>query len=433
MINELLRNSFRLCLLLHLLIVSNTYGQDITRACSIMDTLASPSMFGRGYVNNGSTIAADYIVNEMKNIGLRSFNSGYKQDFPVNVKTYPSTVSMKIDGTMLKPGEEFAVMTGSPTTKGVFKLVRIDSSWFKRFRKIERLKNRDLSRTLIVCNTSQLKTKYRRMADSLIKNNYINCAGFINVIDKSSVTWSIYSNGKSLAYPILSLISSVLTPESSTAELDFELKSLNEYLISNVTGYIPGSSQPDTFIVITAHYDHLGMMGKEAYFPGANDNASGVAMMLDMASYYVKEGNTLPYSLAFMAFAGEEIGLKGSTFAADNPLMPLGNIKFLVNLDMVGTGSEGITMVNGAQFPAYYDKMVKINADNEYILKVVKRGESCNSDHCPFYKKGVPAVFIYSMGNEHTEYHSLKDQAQKVPLTEYEDIFRLIRDFINTL
>jgi Zn-dependent M28 family amino/carboxypeptidase len=175
------------------------------------------------------------------------------------------------------------------------------------------------------------------------------------------------------------------------------------------------------------------MMGKDAYFPGANDNASGVAMMLDFADHYSNAANQLPYNIVFMALAGEEIGLKGSKFAVENSLFPLDKIKFLINLDMVGTGSEGITMVNGVQLLEYYEKMVKINADNEYILKVAKRGESCNSDHCPFYKKGVPAVFIYSMGNEHMEYHSLNDKSHLVPFTEYEDIFRLIRDFINTL
>lgn len=429
----LVRNSFWSCLILCCLTFVEVTGQNIYKARAIMDTLASPAMFGRGYVNDGCGIAAEYIANEMKNIGLKSFDSKFKQEFQVNVKTYPSKVSIKMDGKILKAGEEFSVMTGSPSVKGIFKIVVIDSSWFKRFRKIERLKKKDLSNTLIVYNQAQMKGKYKKMADSLLKSNYLGCAGFINVIDKSSVTWSVNSPEKILPYPVLTVVSSVMTSDPSLVEINIELKPIDEYVIGNVTGYIEGTAQPDSFVVITAHYDHLGMMGDEAFFPGANDNASGTAMMLDMASYYINENNRLPYSLVFMAFAGEEIGLKGSMYAADHPLFPLDKIKFLINLDMVGTGSEGITMVNGAQFPAYYDKMVKINADNEYILKVVKRGESCNSDHCPFYKKGVPAVFIYSMGNEHTEYHSLKDQAQKVPLTEYEDIFRLIRDFINTL
>ena len=135
--------------------------------------------------------------------------------------------------------------------------------------------------------------------------------------------------------------------------------------------------------------------------------------------------------MVFVAVSGEEAGLLGSTYLAGNPLFPLTAVRFLVNLDMMGTGSEGITMVNGTVFPKAYNLMAKINADNNYILTVRNRGESCNSDHCPFYQKGVPAVFLYAMGKEFTEYHNVNDQAVNLPLTEYEDIFRLIRDFMN--
>ena len=135
--------------------------------------------------------------------------------------------------------------------------------------------------------------------------------------------------------------------------------------------------------------------------------------------------------MAFFAFSGEETGLLGSTFCADHsPIVP-GNVKFLLNMDMVGTGSEGITMVNATIFKEAYNRMVKINADNEYIRTVKERGESCNSDHCPFYRKGIPAVFVYSMGQEFGEYHNPDDISAKLPLTEYEDIFRLLVAFMN--
>lgn len=433
MTNRILRVLLWFCLLIILYSGNDITAQNIVRARTIMDTLSSASMFGRGYVNNGCGIAAEYLTNEMRNTGLKSFGEGFKQNFHVNVKSYPSSVSMIIDGTILKPGEEFAVITGSPTVEGSFKLIEIDSTWFKRYCKIEKLKKRDLSKTLIVFNTGITSGKYKKLTDSLLRNNYIHCAGFINVIDKNSVAWSVNSADKVLPYPVFNVVNRVMSSKPSSAYINVVLEAVDNYKVSNVIGYLPGTSDSDSFVVITAHYDHLGMMGKDAYFPGANDNASGTAMMLDLADYYSKAENQLPYSLVFMALAGEEIGLRGSQYAAENSLFPLNKIRFLINLDMVGTGSEGITMVNGVQYPEHFEKMVKINADNEYILKVVKRGESCNSDHCPFYKKGVPAVFIYSMGSEHIEYHSLKDKSQLVPLTEYEDIFRLIRDFINIL
>ncbi len=416
-----------------LLTTPHLLGQNIQKARHIMDTLSSPSMFGRGYVNNGIGIAAGFIKSEMGNIGLNSFEPGYMQDFEVNVKTYPSIVDLKINGKSLIPGSEFSIVSGSPTVKRSYDVVAIDSSLFKSARRFKKFKKKDLSNTLVMYNPSEMKGKARKAAHTMLMNNSVNCAGFIHINDNSSIAWSVYAMEEVIPFPIIVVLSSALPEKPSIAEVNVELKAINDYEVSNVIGYIPGSSQPDSFVVVTAHYDHLGMMGSKTYFPGANDNASGVAMMLDMANHYMKEENRLPYSIAFMAFASEEIGLKGSYHAAEHPLFPLENIKFLLNLDMVGTGSEGITMVNGVQFPLLYDKMVKINADNEYIMKVANRGESCNSDHCPFYKLGVPAVFIYSNGNEHKEYHNINDQAQKVPFSEYEDIFRLLRDFINQL
>jgi Zn-dependent M28 family amino/carboxypeptidase len=197
-------------------------------------------------------------------------------------------------------------------------------------------------------------------------------------------------------------------------------------------GYVRGVVEPDSFLVFTAHYDHLGRMGKDVYFPGANDNASGTAMLLDLARYYSAEGKQPWYSIAFICLSGEETGLNGSGYYTRNPLFPLKQIKFLVNLDMVGTGSEGITMVNATVFKEAYERMVKINADHEYILTVKQRGESCNSDHCPFYQMGVPAVFIYSQGKEFTEYHNPDDKSSILPLTEYKDIFRLMVDFMDS-
>lgn len=433
MASKLLRTAALFCLFFNFLSSIKVSAQDKTYARQLMDTLASPAMFGRGYVNNGSGIAADFLAAEMKKLGLQSFDGGYKQDFKVNVLTYPTIVSLNIDGKQLKPGSEFTVFTGSPSIKGTYKLITIDSSWFKTSGKLKKLSGKDLKKTLICYNPAEMKGRYRRMADSLLRNNFINCGGFIHLTNNSSISWSVMSRGGVIAYPILTVLKSAIPEQAVEATLELVLKPKNNYTISNVIGYIPGTTQPDSFFVLTAHYDHLGMLGKDTYFPGANDNASGTAMILDLARHYMQETNRLPFSVVFMAFAGEEIGLKGSNYYVDNPSFSLQKIKFLINLDMVGTGSEGITMVNGEQLPVYFDKMVKINADNEYILKVAKRGESCNSDHCPFYKEGVPAVFIYSMGKEHTEYHNPDDRAEKVPLSEYEDIFRLLRDYIDTL
>jgi hypothetical protein len=100
---------------------------------------------------------------------------------------------------------------------------------------------------------------------------------------------------------------------------------------------------------------------------------------------------------------------------------------------MVGTGSEGITVVNGIAYKGLYDDMVEINAKNNYLPKVKDRGEACNSDHCPFYQKGVKSIFIYTMGKEHLEYHTIDDANDEFPFTAYEGLFRLLTDYVSTL
>ena len=137
--------------------------------------------------------------------------------------------------------------------------------------------------------------------------------------------------------------------------------------------------------------------------------------------------------MLFIAFSGEEAGILGSKYFADHPTFPLKNIRFLINLDMVGTGSEGITAVNATVFKKEFAALQNINSEKGYLTKIKSRGEACNSDHCPLYQKGVPCFFIYTMGEEYTEYHNIYDLGTKIPLTEYSDLFRLLVDFNDTL
>jgi Zn-dependent M28 family amino/carboxypeptidase len=203
---------------------------------------------------------------------------------------------------------------------------------------------------------------------------------------------------------------------------------LKEHQSQNVIGYFPGSVQPDSFIVFSAHYDHLGQLGKDVYFPGANDNASGCAMLLNLVKYYSMPEHMPSCSIAFMAFCGEEVGLLGSKYYTEHPLFPLNNIKFMLNMDIMGTGEEGITVVNGILFKKEFDKLKEINIANDLIADVKIRGKAANSDHYFFAEKGVRACFIYTMGGTKA-YHDIYDRSETLPLNEFEDLFKLITKF----
>ena len=202
---------------------------------------------------------------------------------------------------------------------------------------------------------------------------------------------------------------------------------IRDYSSYNVIAKIPSKKKcTKKTIVFSAHYDHLGRMGLETYFPGANDNASGTAMLLSLAEHYVK--NPSDYNIVFIAFAGEEAGLVGSKYYTENPLFPIKRIKFLVNLDIMGSGEEGITAVNATLFEDQFETLQQVNSKKNYLSKIKSRGPAANSDHYWFTELGVPCFFIYTMGpNKH--YHDVFDTYEELSFAEYNDLFQLLIDF----
>jgi Zn-dependent M28 family amino/carboxypeptidase len=198
--------------------------------------------------------------------------------------------------------------------------------------------------------------------------------------------------------------------------------------IANVIGFVPGKRK-DSIVVFTAHYDHLGMMGT-ALFPGASDNASGTSMLLDLAHHYSKEKPE--FTTWFICFAGEEAGLAGSKFFVDNPQFDLSSVKLLLNLDLMGSAAEGIAVVNGKKYPQMIEKLSAINSEQNLVGRIKVRGQAANSDHYWFAERGVPAIFIYTMGNI-TAYHDVYDTSQVVDWAKYPEVFTLITEFVSSL
>src|SRR5690606_6884902 len=140
----------------------------------------------------------------------------------------------------------------------------------------------------------------------------------------------------------------------------------------------------DSFVVVSAHYDHLGMMGKGTYVRGASDNASGTSLMLDVAAHYAQ---TKPkYSMVFVAFGSEEIRLVGSKASVDDAVVPLKSIKAVLNIDLMGGGSEGVTVVNGSVYSNLSD-LVELANKEAGLSKSRVRDAPANSAHHWFTEK----------------------------------------------
>lgn len=426
---------YRLFFLIGFYFFLNTaiFAQDMQEVRAIIDTLSSPSMHGRGYVNNGDRIAANYLCQRYEAIGLQPFGKTYLQSFEMDINTFPKHLKLKIGKNKLTLGEDFIVNSISKGGKGRARLVRLDTTLYTSNESKENFLKKNHKRHLLWYPQEE----YNQIIElpQFIINKIYEAKGVIEV-KTSKLTASL--SQRQLSNPFFEVSQAALdsclarypsNKKRIKAKFRVDAELLPNYESQNVIGYLKGTTQPDTFLVIAAHYDHLGRLGKKAYFPGANDNASGVALLLELAKFYQKPENRLPYSIAFMAFGGEEVGLLGSLHYVKNPLFSLRNIKFLLNFDLVGTGDEGITVVNGAIFEDAFKKLVEINQTHHYLPEIKRRGFAANSDHYFFTEMGVPSFFIYTLGGI-TAYHDIYDTAEGLPLTKFEELFSLTREFI---
>jgi len=364
-----------------LFLAINTFAQDSTYTRNIINTLTSKEFWGRGYTKDGMKKSADYLAAAYQKIGLLPMGLSYKQTFNFPVNTFPGKMMVAINGQKLIPGKDFIVSNESPGAKQKAILNKMDSL------------------------------------------NY-QASPSLKILLKDKLTWSVATEVGDIT--TIQLNKKNFTAVLKEINVDIENKFIPNFEAANVCGLVKGTKFPDSLLIITAHYDHLGGMGAETYFPGANDNAAGVATLLSLAKYYA--ANPQPYSIGFICFAGEEAGLLGSRYFVENPLIPLSKIKFLINLDLVGTGEAGMTVVNASVYPKAFALLNTINNQNHYISKINSRGKAANSDHYFFTEKGVPAFFIYTQGGP-SAYHDVFDKPETLPLTAYKNLFKLIVGF----
>jgi hypothetical protein len=390
------------------------------------EVLCSPEFHGRGYVNQGDSLAAIYFAQTFSQIGLVPLANSpddYYQSFSFPVNTFPRDLSVQLDSKALTPGIHFLVDPASGGFSGTLNL---------NFISISDLYNQRVITSNWPKNTALYARNLGFGGDTIAKvKQYLQkLADQIPIIEivNTKLIWSVSSS--KLNFPYLIIQDSVLgaTPEKITINVDAEFKGI--HTARNVIGYLPSPRKNAKTIVFSAHYDHLGRMGREVYFPGANDNASGTAMLVFLANYFKKHPSK--YNLVFMAFAGEEAGLLGSQHFVSHPLIKLNDIRFLINLDIMGSGEEGITAVNGTLFEKEFLLLQKINNKQKALPVIKKRGPAANSDHFFFTEAGVPAFFIYTMG-PNKNYHDVNDTYENLSFKAFEKIGALLIAFTQKL
>jgi len=399
-------------------------AQDIEFLREQAKALSSAEMKGRGYVEGGLQRAADFIAEAFETMGLQPLKDDYFQPFDQTVNTFPGELEIKVEERLLVPGKEYIIDPTSPSHHGLYRAKVYEGN---NLREVPNpiIFAEQCSDCVLVFDMRAVFDKESMERARAMKEMFSSKTPVI-WLSNEKFTWSIAAEQR--AFPVIEMNGSYIV-DGAFISIDIEAEQLSNFKAQNVIGMIKGTQYPDSFMVFTAHYDHLGMMGQEAVFLGANDNASGVAVLLSLAKYYSKE--PLPYTMVFMAFAGEEAGLMGSKYFVEHPELDLKAIRLLVNLDLMGSGVDGITVVNGKENPKVMRILQEENQAKGYLPKIGERSQSANSDHYFFAEAGVPAVFIYALGGS-SAYHDIFDVYENLTFEEYPDIFRLLTHLSST-
>jgi Zn-dependent M28 family amino/carboxypeptidase len=201
---------------------------------------------------------------------------------------------------------------------------------------------------------------------------------------------------------------------------------------TNLVAMVRGTARPDDFLLLTAHYDHLGVRNG-ALHPGADDNASGVAALLQAAAFVA--AHPLRHTVVFVAFDGEEQGLQGAKHFVAKPPIDLKRIHLMINLDMVSRGDAGSIVASGTAFHPELKELVTRAAAGR-TLKVVFGHDrpakeaagvadwTQQSDQGPFHDAGVRTLY-YGV-EDHADYHKPTDTADRIPRAFYAEVAELV-------
>lgn len=202
----------------------------------------------------------------------------------------------------------------------------------------------------------------------------------------------------------------------------------------NVLGYIDNGAE--NTVIIGAHYDHLGMgdenslwTGPKAIHNGADDNASGVSALIELATWLAaKPSGTTSNNYLIMAFSGEEKGLWGSNYFCKNPLIDLKKVNYMLNMDMVGRlNAEKALAINAVgTSPTWMKVLPDINVDG---IKIITSESGVGaSDHTSFYNVDIPALHFFT--GQHEDYHKPSDDAEKVNYAGMVSVVKYIQQVI---
>jgi aminopeptidase YwaD len=480
---------YKLYSIIIILFISNVFGQnqnnpDIT-SFEIQDHinfLASDELKGRFTGTPEADKAAQYIADEFKQYGIQPLvNSSYFQDFPFISgieRTKNNSLNFINTANISPTNAEFTPLpfSGTGEVKGdlVFagygisapdlnyddyadvdvngKIVLVmrynpeGTSPMSKFEKYSAMRLKASTAKdkgaagIIFVNGHAPKND----ADILTTLTYDGAPGIENfpaVQIKRNIADKLFSSSGKDFKKVQEGIDSAIVPASFKfsdikAALETEVKQI-ESNGRNVAGILKASSDkyPGEYIIIGAHYDHLGMgvtgslhkSSEPAIHNGADDNASGTTGVLELAEKFASEKNNLDRSMIFLAFAGEELGLLGSSYFVKNPPVPIDSSALMINLDMIGRLNEDadLTVYGTGTSTKWKDLLTKTNEGYNFNISMVDDGFG-PSDHSSFYGANIPVLFFFT--GIHSDYHRPSDDPENINAEGQEKILNMVYD-----
>ena len=397
-------------------------AQNLAHYKSIIKELSSSKYQGRGYAKDGANKAGKFLQKEYEKAGV---DEVIIQPFKLDINTFCGKMEMSADGKKLRPGIDFSMREYSPGVHGKFPVYHVDTLNFNPERIFADLAKPEYANCLVACEF-WFTYRHKDVFSRLQKNGECPNAGLIYTWAAPIKFFKAYGD-HIVDKPII-----WVTPEAiegvKNVSVDVDNKFLKDYECFNVIAKVEGQRH-DSCYVFTAHYDHIGNLGKKVFYAGANDNASGTATVVTLAEYYAK--NRPPYDMYFLAFSGEDANLRGSNWYVEHPIVPLEQIKYLFNIDMIGDNNPVQYCEVSDEGMRGFSLFEQINKDKNYFKELHRGDLAANSDHYPFATRHVPCIFLENeKGDAFQYYHTIFDTYETVRFDSYEPIFKMVRDFI---
>lgn len=403
---------------------------DAEQAMSFVETLADPAWGGRLPGSPGSDAAAEYIADRFEDYGLQpAGTAGYFQPFTApyaQITAVPTFVVTTTAGTVYDDftfREDFAFWWGGYAGGGV----AAGQVFWLNEGKHEDYRGLDVSGQIVFC-----KFSFQDIEETLRQAVEHEASGLILLTDQETRI-TMRRTYRQAAYLPQSLPTLVVLPEvgeallagsgyslddlsllyaalplQTTAHFEIEMDEPGETEVRNVLGVLPGADPElrDQVLIVGAHYDHLGTDPNGDIYIGANDDASGVAVLLETARSWQEAGFTPDCTVLFAAWDSEEQGLLGSIHYVQNPRYPLTATVGMIQLDMVGLSTDGVMTLDGYDTPV--GRQLRASAD---LFEVPTRPVSFQggSDHMPFQRANIPAALLIWDDGKVPYYHTPQD------------------------